>query len=120
MSEIIENVIKRPQVISHITDAKFSVGQVIHHKLFNYRGVIADVDPIFSGSDDWHERVATSRPPKDRPWYHILVDDGEHNTYVSESNLEEDWSNEAVDHPLVSELFADFVDGKYVINWLTN
>jgi len=120
MTELIENVSKKPQVISHITDAKFAVGQLIQHKLFHYRGVIADVDPIFSGSDDWYERVATTRPPKDKPWYHILVDDGEHNTYVSELNLEADGSMQAVDHPLVSELFVDFVDGKYVMNWLTN
>ena len=45
---------------------------------------------------------------------------GEHNTYVSEQNVEEDWSNEAINHPLIAELFTDFVDGKYVVNWVTN
>ena len=120
MTEFLELNGKKPQAISHIAEAQYSVGQVIHHKLFDYRGVIVDVDPVFSGSDDWYERVAKSRPPKDKPWYHVLVDDGEHNTYVSEQNLEEDWSNEAINHPLIAELFTDFVDGKYVVNWVTN
>jgi heat shock protein HspQ len=120
MTEFLEINGKKPATIPYITEARYAVGQVIHHKLFDYRGVIVDVDPVFSGSDDWYERVAKSRPPKDKPWYHILVDDGEHNTYVSEQNLEEDWTNEAVNHPLIPELFTDFVDGKYVVNWLKN
>ena len=120
MADFIDRLLTKPPVIEHVTAAKFSVGQVIHHKLFDYRGVIVDVDPIYSGSEDWYDRVAKSRPPKDRPWYHVLVDDGENNTYVSEQNLEADWSMEAVDHPLIPELFAAFVDGKYVMNWWTN
>ena len=111
---------KQQQSIGHITDAKFAVGQVIHHRLFDYRGVIVDVDPVFSGSDDWYERVAKSRPPKNEPWYHVLVDDGEHNTYVSERNLEADDSPEQINHPLVDELFDGFVNGMYIMNWLKN
>lgn len=120
MTEFLEYGGKKPQALNYMAEARYAVGQVIHHKLFDYRGVIVDVDPVFSGSDDWYERVAKSRPPKDKPWYHILVDDGEHNTYVSEQNLEEDWSNEGVNHPLIPELFTDFVNGKYVVNWLKN
>ena len=120
MTEFLDIEGKKPQTLPHITEARYSVGQVIYHRLFDYRGVIVDVDPVFSGSDDWYERVARSRPPKDKPWYHVLVDDGEHNTYVAEQNLEADWSNEVVNHPLIDELFADFVDGKYVVNWLKN
>jgi len=103
-----------------ISDAKFAVGQVIHHRLFDYRGVIVDVDPVFCGSEDWYDRVARSRPPKDEPWYHILVDNGKHNTYVSEQNLEVDRSREGVNHPLIEDIFKDFKDGKYVVNWLKN
>ena len=120
MAETSDIKMEKPPVVEHITAAKFSVGEVIHHKLFDYRGVIVDVDPVFSGSEDWYDRVAKSRPAKNRPWYHVLVDDGENNTYVSEQNLEADWSQEAVDHPLIPELFAGFEDGKYVMNWWTN
>ena len=56
-------------------NAKFSIGQIIHHRLFDYRGVIVDVDPDFQNSDEWYDQVARSRPPKDKPWYRVLVHD---------------------------------------------
>ena len=96
-----------------ITDTKFSIGQIIHHRLFDYRGVIIDVDPEFSGSDEWYDLVAKSRPPKNKPWYHVLVDDGENNTYVSEENLERDVFHSSVDHPMLDNFFEDFEDGVY-------
>jgi len=55
---------------------KFAVGQLIHHILFNYRGVIIDIDPEFYGTEEWYNQVARSRPPKDKPWYHVLGDLG--------------------------------------------
>ena len=51
--------------------AKFRIGQIVHHKLFDYTGVIFDIDPIFQSSDEWYEQVAQSRPPKSKPWYHV-------------------------------------------------
>ena len=71
-------------------DALWSVGQVIRHRKFDYRGVIVDVDPTFSGTETWYDAVARSRPPKDRPWYHVLVDGQEHVTYVAERHIEAD------------------------------
>ncbi len=53
--------------------AKFYVGQLVYHKRFDYRGVVVDVDPQFQGDDEWYEVMACSRPPKDKPWYHVLV-----------------------------------------------
>ena len=67
--------------------AKFKIGQIVHHKLFDYTGVIFDIDPIFQSSDEWYEQVAQSRPPKNKPWYHVLVHAAEHTTYVAEQNL---------------------------------
>ena len=66
---------------------QFSIGQVVHHNKFDYRGVIVDVDADFQGTDDWYEQVARSRPPKDEPWYHVLVDNAIHMTYVAECHL---------------------------------
>ena len=94
--------------------AKFSIGQCIYHRLFDYRGVIVDVDPVFSGSDEWYEQVAKSRPPKDEPWYHVLVHDEGNETYVAEQNLSGDDSNEPVNHPLLEEFFVDFDKGVYL------
>ena len=64
--------------------AKFRIGQIVHHKLFDYTGVIFDIDPFFQGSDERDEHVAQSRPQKDKPWYHVLVHTTKYTTYVAE------------------------------------
>jgi heat shock protein HspQ len=96
-----------------MADAKFTIGQVIKHRLFDYRGVIYDVDADFQGTEDWYRQMAKSRPPRDRPWYRVLVHDGHHETYVAERNLESDGSGDPVRHPLVDQVFDAFVDGVY-------
>ncbi len=95
-------------------EAKFFVGQIVHHRLFDYRGVVFDVDPRFLGSEEWYEQVARTRPPKDRPWYRILVDGRETETYVAERNLEPDREGGAVDHSLVEQFFLGFENGIYL------
>ncbi len=87
-------------------EAAFHIGQLIHHKLFDYRGVIVDVDPVFQGSEEWYEQMARSRPPKDKPWYRVLVDQSAQETYVAERNLEPDRSGEPVKHPLIDHFFV--------------
>ena len=94
--------------------AKFDVGQLVQHRLFNYRGVIVDVDPVFQNTDEWYEAMARSRPPKDKPWYHVLVHDGTHTTYVAERNLETDDSKEPIQHPLLNQFFIRLENGRYV------
>ncbi len=96
------------------TAAQFSLGQLVQHRLFGYRGVVVDVDASFSLTDEWYEEMARSRPPKDRPWYHVLVHEGEHTTYVAERNLEPDPSGQPVVHPLLGQYFDAFRDGQYV------
>lgn len=100
--------------------AKFGVGQLIRHKLFDYRGVVFDVDPVFNATEAWYEHVARSRPPKDEPWYHVLVHDHAHTTYVAERNLEADPSGNPIVHPALDELFATFSDGQYVVSRTIN
>ena len=80
--------------------AKFFVGQIVHHKKFDYRGVVFDVDATFQGTDEWQELVARSRPPKHMPWYHVLVDGAEHTTYMAERHLESDERGKRIKHPL--------------------
>ena len=94
--------------------ARFRVGQPVHHKLFDYRGVIIDVDATFQGSDDWYQAMARTRPPKDKPWYHVLVHDAEHMTYVTERNLEPDFTGEPIKHPALMEFFDDLREGLYI------
>ena len=92
----------------HNYKAKFIIGQIIHHKLFNYTGVIFDIDPIFQSSDEWYEQVARSRPPKNKPWYHILVHEADHTTYVAEQNLSLAENPKVIQHPLINSLFTKF------------
>ena len=90
------------------------MGDLIQHRLFDYRGVIVDVDPVFMLSDEWYEQVARSRPPKDRPWYRVLVHNSSDETYVAERNLTHDPGLEPIVHPLLNEFFTAFDDGRYV------
>lgn len=70
--------------------ARFCIGQLIHHKLFNYHGVIVGVDLEYKNTEEWYETMARTRPPKDKPWYHVGVHNGNRLTYVAERNLEPD------------------------------
>ncbi len=106
--------------MTELQQAKFAIGQIVKHKLFGYRGVIADVDPSFQASEDWYLAMAKSQPPKERPWYHILVHNAIHTTYVAERNLMVDRSNEPIRHPAVGEVFGDFSDGRYILKCINN
>ena len=106
--------------VTNIFRVNFSVGEVIHHRLFHYRGVIVDVDKDFQGSAQWYAVVAKSRPPKNEPWYHVLVDGSAHSTYVAEQNLELDDSGDPIEHPMLEHFFANFDNGKYVRSEPTN
>ena len=101
-------------------EARFGVGHLVHHRLFGYRGVIVDVDPRFEGSEEWYQQVARSRPPKDRPWYHVLPHGASHTTYVAERNLEIDEELAPIEHPLLAHFFDDFRDGRYVARQRVN
>ena len=95
-------------------DGRFAIGQIVHHLNFDYRGVIFDVDPTFRGSDEWYAQMAISRPPKDRPWYHVLVDGAADTTYVAERNLEPDGEGTPISHPLLDLHFSEYENGRYV------
>jgi heat shock protein HspQ len=96
--------------------AKFSIGQVVRHRLFPFRGVIFDVDPQFANTEEWYESIpAEVRPCKDQPFYHLLAENSEteYIAYVSEQNLLEDESGEPVRHPRIREMFERQRDGRY-------
>ncbi|HEY4193274.1 MAG TPA: heat shock protein HspQ [Mesorhizobium sp.] len=96
--------------------AKFSIGQVVRHRLFSFRGVIFDVDPEFANTDEWYEAIpADVRPRKDQPFYHLLAENSEteYVAYVSEQNLLEDETGEPVRHPQIREMFEKKPDGRY-------
>jgi len=100
--------------VTNIRRARFAIGELVQHRLFNYRGVIFDVDPQFLLTDQWYEAVAASRPPRDKPWYHVLVDGAEHTTYVAEQNLVSDGSGKPIKHPMLGDFFSEFDGVRYV------
>ncbi len=102
-----------PQAAPERPGARFALGHLVHHRRFDYRGVIFDVDATFQGTEEWYEEMARSRPPKDRPWYHVLVHDAQHTTYVAERNLEPDASQEPIRHPPLEHLLDEFSEGHY-------
>ena len=97
----------------------FKSGQIINHKLFNYRGVIFKADDTFLSTDEWYEQMAKSKPPKDKPWYHVLVHNKNHTTYVAERNLQIDESPREIVHPLLPFYFTNIKNGAYqkTLNW---
>ena len=101
-----------------IAHARFSIGEVVRHRLFDFRGVIFDVDPVFANTDEWYEAIPEAvRPRKDQPFYHLLAENMESSyvAYVSQQNLVPDESDEPVDHPAISGLFTGFADGRYAL-----
>ena len=99
-----------------IAHAEFSVGELVRHRLFDFRGVIFDVDPVFANSEEWYQAIPEDiRPPKDQPYYHLLAENAESSyiAYVSQQNLLPDFDGEPIDHPAISGIFEDFADGRY-------
>lgn len=104
----------------HIQKARFAIGQLVLHQKFGYRGVVYDVDPNFQGTDEWYEANALSCPPRDRPWYRVLIDGTPVETYVAERNLCADGDRAPVSHPMLEDVFTDFRDGRYVLRMGNN
>ncbi len=99
-------------------DAKFGIGQVVKHRFYPFRGVIFDVDPIFSNTEEWWRSIpAEVRPAKEQPFYHLYAEnaDSQYVAYVSEQNLMSDESGEPVRHPQVKETFERTEDGRYCV-----
>ena len=89
--------------------ALFNIGEVVKHRIHSFRGVIFDVDPTFSNTEEWWNSIPEDyRPKKDQPFYHLLAENDEvtYEAYVSEQNLLVDDSEEPIKHPLINEIFS--------------
>src|SRR3954464_13022200 len=96
--------------------ASFAIGDVVRHRLFDFRGVIFDVDRVFANREEWYESIPEDvRPPKDQPFYHLLAENAESSyvAYVSQQNLIPDESDEPIDHPAIPTMFEGREDGRY-------
>jgi heat shock protein HspQ len=101
-----------------ITNTQFSIGQVVRHRVYEFRGVIVDVDPEFSNTEEWWQSIPEEvRPSKNQPFYHLLAENesNAYEAYVSEQNLLVDESGEPVNHPQVAEVFGEFLGNSYAL-----
>ena len=109
-------MIQTHQPATAMPSARFAIGDVVRHRLFDFRGVVFDVDPQFANSEEWYEAIpAEIRPSKDQPFYHLLAENSESSyvAYVSQQNLVVDESDEPVDHPAIEAMFDGIEDGRY-------
>ena len=101
-----------------VTSTQYAIGQVVKHRLYEFRGVIVDVDPEFSNTEEWWESIPEeARPRRDQPFYHLLAENEStvYEAYVSEQNLLVDESGEPVNHPRVTEVFGEFLGDSYAL-----
>ena len=109
---VAEALLAAPSVVH----ARFSVGDVVRHRLLEFRGVVFDVDPVFANTEDWYQAIPEGiRPRKDQPFYHLLAENAESGyvAYVSQQNLVGDASDEPIEHPALDGLFESFAGGRY-------
>ena len=60
--------------------------------MFDFRGVVFDVDPEFANSEEWYEAIPEDlRPAKDQPFYHLLAENAE--TATSPMSASRTWSS---------------------------
>ena len=98
--------------------AKYKIGQIVRHRVYPFRGVIFDVDPVFANTEEyWLSIPEHIRPHKDQPFYHLLAENDEsaYVAYVSEQNLMEDDSGQPVSHPQAALIFDSFREGQYTL-----
>ena len=106
-----------------LTQAKYHLGQVLRHRKHPFRGVVFDVDAMFANTDEWYENIPEeSRPSKDQPFYHLLAENDQsyYVAYVSEQNLLPDDTGEPVNHPDLENMFGDFENGSYPLQFPFN
>ena len=96
--------------------AKFGIGQVVKHRIFPFRGIIFDVDPVFDNTEEWWLAIPEEiRPSKDQPFYHLFAENAqtEYLAYVSEQNLLPDTSGEPLRSAQVRDIFERDPSGSY-------
>ncbi len=97
-------------------EAKFHIGEIVRHRIYPFRGVIFDVDPVFSNTEEWLMSIPEEvRPRRDQPFYHLLAENEQSTyiAYVSEQNLVSDESGRPLSHPQLNDLFSGIENGRY-------
>lgn len=108
-------MLKKNQKIKTV-NTKYCIGQCVLNHLFDYRGVIVDIDACYTGTSIWYKKNAPHRPKKNQPWYYILVHNSSYRIYVAESVLSLDSSGESIHHPEIDYFFSAFKNGIYLLH----
>jgi heat shock protein HspQ len=99
-----------------IAESRFAIGEVVRHRIFDFRGVIFDIDPVFANSEEWYQSIPEHvRPKKDQPFYHLFAENAENSyiAYVSQQNLVDDAEQGPVSHPAIKGYFDEWQDKRY-------
>ena len=113
-----ESASKLPAAVTAplIGRARFAPGDIVRHRMFDFRGVVFDIDPVFANSDEWYEAIPEDiRPAKEQPYYHLLAENGDSSyiAYVSQQNLVADGDSGPIDHPQIDAMFDGIERGRY-------
>jgi len=117
-SEVSVDTSPKPASSPRIRQATYQIGQVVHHRVFDFRGVIFDVDPEYANSEDWYQSIPEDiRPHRDQPYYHLFAEneDGHYTAYVSEQNLVLDKTDAPIKNPDLHEVFTLSDNGDYLL-----
>ena len=104
--------------IKKLDSPKFTIGEIVKHRYYPFRGVIFDVDPEFMNSEDWYDSIPEDiRPKRNQPFYHLFAenDEGPYIAYVSQQNLLHDESSDPCSHPQINSVFEGVRDGRYML-----
>jgi heat shock protein HspQ len=96
--------------------ARYGIGDVVRHRVFPFRGVVFDIDPVFANTEEWWQSIPEEvRPSKDQPFYHLFAEneETEYVAYVSEQNLLPDESGAPLRHPQIDDVFVQDEEGRY-------
>ena len=110
--------IKNSTNIKVYRDPLFNIGDIVKHRIYPFRGVIVDVDPEFSNTEEWYQSIPSEiRPSKEQPYYHLMAENSEtfYSAYVSQQNLLHDSENGPVEHPDIEQMFTGMRKGKYLL-----
>ena len=111
-----ENKVNSSEVIKVHKEPLFNIGDIVKHRIYPFRGVIIDVDPEFSNTEEWYQSIpAEIRPSRNQPYYHLMAENTEtfYTAYVSQQNLVKDGENGPLEHPDLEEMFSGIDKGKY-------
>lgn len=99
--------------LTTIKSAKFNVGDLVIHLQQGYRAVIIDIDPLFQASGRYNPQASKREFSNRHPWYRLLVDNSNQQTYVEEPLLIKADDLNEISNPQI-EQYLTHQNGRYL------